>query len=410
MPTYAYTARDERGAPANGTIEANSVAEVTQQLRAAGKYPVSVRPVSAGATTAAPSAPQPVQPRGIKLPRADVIQFSQQLAIMIETGVTLAEALDCIAAQSIKPNVKRLIEDLGEQVQGGSDFSSACARHPRSFPRVFVALIKAAEKSGMLSKLLNRATGYMRDEQETLRRVRGALTYPCIMLGFAVTTTTFLLAFVLPRFTVIYANKGAALPLPTKILMGASDLVIGHWPLLLAGAAGLAAAGFFGLQTGTGQRAWHYTQLHLPLLGSMFRKLHLSRGLRMVGTMAGAGVNLVDCVATAQELCHNTYFRELWDEVSHKITAGKQMSEPLMQSSLVPRAVAQMIHSGEKSGKLGAVTEQVATFSEQELKDTIADLTRYIEPTMIVIMGLIIGGVALALMLPVFTISRVVGH
>jgi type IV pilus assembly protein PilC len=406
MPTYAYTARDERGAPANGTVQAASVAEVTQQLRAAGKYPVSIRPAGTG-PAAAPQAPRTA---GIRIPRADVIQFSQQLAIMIETGVTLSEALDCIAAQTIKPNVKLLIQDLGQHVQGGSDFSSACSRHPRTFPRVFVALIKAAEKSGMLSKLLTRATHYLRDEQETLRRVRGALTYPCIMLAFAVTTTMFLLAFVLPRFTVIYANKGAALPTPTKILMTLSDFVVGHWPALLIGAGLVASGTFFGLQTRSGRRWWHFVQLHVPLLGSLFRKLHLSRGLRMIGTMAGAGVSLVDCVATAQELCGNTYFREMWDEVSVKITAGKQMSEPLMSSPLVPRAVAQMIHSGEKSGKLAQVTEQVAGFSEQQLKDTIADLTRYIEPTMIVIMGLIIGGVALALMLPVFTISRVVGH
>jgi type IV pilus assembly protein PilC len=409
MPTFAYTARDERGAAVNGTVQAESIAEVTQQLRAAGKYPVSVRPIgSPGAAAASPT--DSTRRSGIRIPRADVIQFSQQLAIMIETGVTLSEALDCIAAQTFKPNVKRLVQDLLQHVQGGSDFSSACARHPRSFPRVFVALIKAAEKSGMLSKLLTRATHYLRDEQETLRRVRGALTYPCIMLSFAVTTTMFLLAFVLPRFTVIYANKGAALPTPTKILMAISDFVVLHWMALLIGVAVAVAGTFFGLKTRGGQRVWHYVQLHIPMLGTLFRKLHLSRGLRMIGTMAGAGVNLVDCVATAQDLCGNTYFREMWDEVMVKITAGKQMSEPLMASPLVPRSVAQMIHSAEKSGKLAQVTEQVATFAEQELKDTIADLTRYIEPAMIVLMGLIIGGVALALMLPVFTVSRVVGQ
>lgn len=130
----------------------------------------------------------------------------------------------------------------------------------------------------------------------------------------------------------------------------------------------------------------------------------------MIGTMSSAGVHLVDCVATAHDLCGNVYFRAMWEEVSTQIQTGKQMSEPLSQSNLVPRSVAQMIHSGEKSGKLGQVTEQVATFSEQELKETIADLTRYIEPAMIIIMGVVIGGVALALMLPIFTISRVVAQ
>jgi type IV pilus assembly protein PilC len=295
-------------------------------------------------------------------------------------------------------------------VQSGSDFSSALSRHPRSFPRIFISLMKAAEKSGMLSKLLNRATQYLRDEQETLRRVRGALTYPSIMLGFAVTTTVFLLAFVLPKFTAIYANKGAALPLPTQILMAASNFIVAHWMLLLFVIGLLTMSWILWIRTSRGKRMWHFIQLRLPLLGAMFRKLYLSRGLRMIGTMASAGVNLLDCVTTAHDLCDNVFFRELWDEVGHQIQTGKQMSEPLAHSSLVPRSVAQMIHSGEKSGKLAQVTEQVAGFSETELKETIADLTRYIEPIMIVVMGIIIGGVALALMLPIFTISRVVAH
>ena len=142
----------------------------------------------------------------------------------------------------------------------------------------------------------------------------------------------------------------------------------------------------------------------------MLRKLHLARGMRMIGTMAGAGVTLVDCVTTAHDLCGNLHFRELWDEVSRKIQTGKQLSDPLFASPLVPRSVAQMIHSGEKSGKLAAVMEQVSTFAEQELKDKITELTRYIEPAMIILMGLLIGGVALAMMLPIFTISRVVAH
>jgi len=406
MQTYAYTARDENGTPTTGMIQALSVAEVTQQLRAGGKYPVSIRPVAAAENQPTADAGR----AGVRIPRADVIQFSQQLAIMIETGVTLPDALGCIAAQATKPNVKKLVQDLETQVHSGKDLSLALARHPRSFPRIFVALIKAAEKSGMMSKLLNRAVLYLRDEQETLRRVKGALTYPAIMLTFAISTTIFLLAFVMPKFTVIYANKGAALPAPTRILMAMSSFICVHWFLLVVGVVGAGVGGYLYVNTAGGKRVWHALQLRVPLLGAMFRKLHLSRGLRMIGTMAGAGVSLVDCVTTAHDLCANLYFQELWDEVGRDITTGKQMSEPLSQSALVPRSVSQMIHSAEKSGKLAQVTEQVAGFAEQELKETIADLTRYIEPAMIVVMGIIIGGVALALMLPIFTISKVVAH
>jgi type IV pilus assembly protein PilC len=383
-------------------MQAASITEVTQQLRATGKYPVSIKPTSGEKSGNASSN------IGIKISRVDVIQLIQQLSIMVETGVTLSEALDCIAQQAIKPNVKKLVQDLEQHVRGGSDFSSALARHPKSFPRILIALIKAAEKSGMLSKLMKRANNYLRDEQDTKRRVKGALTYPGIMLAFAITTTIFLLTFVLPKFTVIFANKGAALPLPTQILMVMSGFLIHHWLLLSIGTVAVGVGGYFYFGTPGGKRVLHFVQLHTPLLGPMFKKLHLSRGLRMVGTMASSGVTLVDCVGTAKDLCDNVYYAELWDEVLQQIQTGKQMSEPLSRSDLVPKSVAQMIHSGEKSGKLGQITEQVAEFSEQELKETIVELTRYIEPAMIVVMGAIIGGVALALMLPIFTISRVV--
>jgi type IV pilus assembly protein PilC len=322
--------------------------------------------------------------------------------------VTLSEALECIATQSEKPNVKKIMQDLCQEVQAGVDFSSAMQRHSRAFPRLFVALIAASEKTGMMSKLLQRANNYLRDEHETIRRVRGALTYPAIMMGFALTTTTFLLAFVLPRFTAIYASKKAALPVPTVILMAISNVIVTQWPLLLAGISTLVIGTFFLLRNPRGARAFDYVQLHIPLMGPMFRKLYLSRGLRLVGTMASGGVSLVDCVKTARDLCANSYFKELWDEVSLQIQAGKQFSEPLFRNALVPRSVSQMLHSAERSGKLAQVMEQVAGFAEEELKQTIADMTRYIEPIMISIMGGIIGTVVLALMLPIFTISKVI--
>ena len=169
-------------------------------------------------------------------------------------------------------------------------------------------------------------------------------------------------------------------------------------------------ASFFYVRTSPGARLWHFLQLHVPLFGKLYRKLHLARGLRMCGTMAGAGVQLLECVTTAHDLCPNTYFRDLWKQVGDQIQAGKQLSEPLFASSLVPRSVSQMLFSGEKSGKLAMVMEQVSAYAELELKEQITNLTRYIEPIMIVLMGLIIGGVALALLLPIFTISKVLAQ
>jgi type IV pilus assembly protein PilC len=405
MTIFAYTARDSSGRSVSGTLAAPSMGEVLQALRAEGKYPVSVRPVDQDAKGAN------FLPRGgIKIPRADLIQLSTQLAIMLETGVNLNEALDCIAKQSDVPRVRQVIGDVCEQLQAGNTLSDSLSRHPRTFPTLYIALIRASEKSGMMSRLLNRATAYLRDEQETMRKVKGALTYPAIMFAFAITTTTFLLAFVLPRFTAIYANKKAALPGPTKLLMAISDFLVNDWMIIIAAIATTVIGSMLYVRTSAGARLWHFIQLHVPLFGKLYRKLHLARGLRMCGTMAGAGVQLMECVKTAHDLCPNTYFRDLWQQAEEQIQSGKQLSEPLFASSLVPRSVAQMLYSGEKSGKLAMVMEQVSTYAEIELKEQITNMTRYIEPLMIVVMGLIIGGVALALLLPIFTISKVLAQ
>ena len=410
MPSFTYTARDSSGAPSAGNLVADSVTHAQQLLRAQGHYPTSIREATEAETDAADAAELFDENADIKISRADVISVAYQLGIMIETGVTLADALDCIAAQSEKPPVKAVVEDLSKSVKEGKSFSAALLRHPRSFPRLFISLMRASEKSGMMAKLLNRAVGYLRDEQETRRRVKGALTYPSIMLAFAASTTIFLLAFVLPKFTVIYANKKAALPGPTMFLMNASDFVVYNWPSLIAGTVTSIILLAIYVRTEPGARVWHFIQLRLPLLGKMYKKLHLARGLRMIGTLSGAGVPLVECVNTARDLTDNAYYRDLWAGVSEQIQGGKQISEPLFQNPLVPRSVTQMIHSGEKSGKLSFVMEQVSSYAEQELKEQIANLTRYIEPLMIIVMGALIGGVALALLLPIFTISKVMSQ
>lgn len=406
--TYAYTARDSAGAAIEGTISGSSVEDVSKQLRAQNKYPIKIRPMTEATPAAAARSAVTTGRGGIKISRDEVIQISNQLSIMLDTGVTLSEALQCCAENAERPQAKKLLEDLANTVNAGVDFSHALARHPRSFPRIYVALIKASEKSGMLSKLLNRATTYLKDEQEIIRKVRGALTYPGIMFSFAVLTTIFLLAFVLPRFTTIYANKGAALPLPTKILMAMSNGLLHQWMFIVPVVVGVVGGGWAYFRTAGGKRTKDYLVLNLPGIGPMFRKLHLSRGLRTVGTLASSGVTLTDCVETASSLCNNSYFGDLWANVSRQIQNGKPFSEPLGKSKLVPGSVTRMLAAGEKGGKLGQVMEQVAGFSEAELKEKIHELTRYIEPAMIVLMGILIGSVTLALLLPIFSISKVV--
>lgn len=345
---------------------------------------------------------------GVRIKRSEVLSISNQLSVMLDTGVTLAEALECVAEHARDPKSKELLEDVMQSVTAGITFSGALSRHPKSFPRIYIALIRAAEVSGMMSRMLNRATQYLKDEQEILRKVKGALTYPAIMFFCAVTTTLFLLTVVMPRFTQIYADRGAALPVPTQVLMNLSHFVTANWMILLPAAAGLVFGGWTYIKSPGGKRVFDRLVLQIPMVGPMLKQLHMTRGLRTIGTMATSGVTLVDCVETARGISSNSYYEDLWSNTLEQIKLGRPFSQTLADSPLVPHAIARMIASGEKGGRFGQVLEQVATFGEAELKERITELTRYIEPVMILVMGTIIGGVTLALLLPVFQVSKVV--
>ncbi|MGA2229957.1 MAG: type II secretion system F family protein [Tepidisphaeraceae bacterium] len=403
MPNFVFTARDGSGTLSTGQMAADSISAAVEALRADGKYPTSLVP----AEEAAPRKEWLTFMRP-RLSRKDVLQFATQIQVMVETGVTLSEALESIATQSAKPAVREIVGDVYDRVQKGETFSSALSRHPRSFPRMMVTLVAASEKSGLLAKLLGRTVNYLRDENDTLRRVRGALTYPAIMLAFTIATTCGLMTFVLPRFTAIYKSKGATLPIVTRILMAISDVMVHDWYWLILGLGIIGGGAWQYGRTPSGRRMFQYAQLQVPLFGKIFQKLFLSRGLRLIGTMANSGISLPDSVRNAQTLTGNIYFQDLWERVGKQIESGKQFSAPLFESPLVPKSVAQMLHSAEKGGRLAQVMEQVSGFAEEELKAQIVDMTRYIEPCMVVIMGAVVGTVALGLMLPIFTISKVI--
>lgn len=384
-------------------MSAESIAAAVESLRGEGKYPTSLVPANQNVARGVS-----FFSRGPRMGRKDVLQFAGQLQIMIETGVTLSEALESIAGQSTKPGTRAVLLSLCRDVQSGSSFSNALSQHTRTFPRMLITLIAASEKSGQMAKMLGRAVQYLRDEQETIRKVRGALTYPAVMMAFVISTTCFLMTGVLPKFTAIYASKGASLPAITRFLMAVSAFLIHDWPWIIVAVGGFSVGLWKYRQMPQGRRMLDYLQLRVPLFGSVFQKLHLSRGLRLIGTMAGSGISLPDSVRNAYELSPNIYFRDLWSQVGAQIQTGKQFSEPLFQSPLVPKSLAQMLHSAEKGGRLAPVMEQLAGFAETELKEKIQDMTRYIEPAMIAFMGVIIGTVALALMLPIFSISKVI--
>lgn len=416
MAIFNYIARDTAGLSISGTLTAASIAAAGKQLRQEGKFPVNIRPAGESASSdagggrqdrSAGAEPAGTAATGGKVHHKDIVFFTSQLAVMVDTGVPLADAIEAISSHSGCSGLKLLLEDVAARVNAGEEFSAALARHPKVFSTMYVAMVRAAEASGTLGMMLERVAGYLVDEYETRKKVTGALTYPTIMIVFGIVVTIFLMTWVLPQFTGIYAGKEAALPMPTRVVMVISGLFVNQWMYLLGGLAAMVGGAAVWLKSQPGRQWWASAKLRLPLIGGMMHKLYLARCLRTLGTLIGTGVSVLEAVQITRQIVGAGPFAVLWDRVCDALREGKLLSEPLFASELIPRPVSQMIVAGERTGKVAEVLERVALFSDRELKDQIKTTTALIEPAMITIMGGIIGFVVMALLLPIFSFSKV---
>lgn len=383
---------------------ANDLDEASRLLRKEGKTIVTLNEDRGGAANASTASRRH---GGVK--RDDVILMATQLAVMVETGVPLSESLDAIAEQSTD-GMKAVMQDVAEAVRGGTEFSSALERHPKVFGKLFVAMMRASEASGTMGTMLQRVSDYLQQERDTIRKIKGAMTYPLCMLVFCMLVVVSVLVFILPRFDKIYADKGAALPLPTLVLLNLSKGIINHWPIILVALAGAVVGGIYYFRSRSGQILLDGLRINAPIIGPMFRKAYLARSLRTMSTMVTTGVSMLEGLGIAAQVAGNYYFARIWDDLAERVKEGCTLSDQLSTSKLVPRTVSQMISAGEKTGKLGTVMNRVAGFCEDDLNVAVKTVTSMIEPMMIIVMGLLVGGIAIALLLPVMSISKVAAH
>ncbi len=351
----------------------------------------------------------------IKVKQSELSFFTSQLSVMLSSGVVLSEAVESIAVQTNHGVFQSVLFGISDRLQSGESFSSALSAFPRVFTPMFVGMIEASEASGRMPEVLTILQRYIEDEVATRKQVKGALIYPAIMIVMAILATTTLLFFVLPKFTKIYESRGHALPKLTQILIGFGRLVtdLKSASLILTVLMVIAGAVFYILSTPWGKRAIDYLKIHTPLLGTMFVDTIMTRSTRIMATMLKTGVTLLETLYTVESACDNEYFSRFWSETRNRVEAGFQFSEAMnlaSHSELVPRAVVQMIQAGEKSGNLGSVCEKISDFYDKKLKGSIKSVITVIEPLMIVVMGIIIGTIAIALLLPIFKISTIVGR
>jgi type IV pilus assembly protein PilC len=395
MQTFTYSARDMLGKLIEGSLEVESRDEAMSRLKRDGLNVVEL---------AEETSSFELLPKRIRL--GDVIFVTSQLAVMVDTGINVSTALGSIAEQESNSALKTVLTDLRNRVEGGEDLSSALSRHPKQFDKTYVALIKAAEQTGRLGEMLETVSNYLRNQLETRQKVRAAMAYPSIMAVLAVGVTIFLLTFILPKFEPMFTRKGVKLPRPTIIMMTASDILLDYWPAWVALAIALLATYFFGRRTPTGRQIIDWVLINAPIVGPMCRKVTISRSLRTLGTMVASGVSMLEAIRLTAEVAGNYYYEQVWLRVLEQITQGNRIVESLKTEPLMPPTLVQMISAGEETGKLDTVLAKVSGYYDREVEASLKATTSMIEPLMICAMGVIVGGIALGLLMPIFQLSR----
>ncbi len=407
MPNYRYQIRTSAGQVQNGVVAADSVNSAAQILRNQGAHILSL--TAAGGMIDAESLLAKFKELNAGKPtQKHVLDFTTQLAVMIRAGINIRQALDGIADQTQHTGMKRVLQKIKADVESGKQFSEAIAKHPKLFNPLYCNMVRASEMAGNFAKMLDRIAGYIGQQLETRKMVVGAAIYPVIIGTLAVGVTVFLLTFVLPKFAGVFEGKEEVLPWATKFLLGLSAFMIQYWYMILGGLAVLGGALYAFLKTEVGTFWADKLKLTIPVVKSMFKALYISRSLQTMGQLINAGVPMLDTLAITADISGNVIFKTTWRKVHAAVKQGKKVTIALQKDEVLPRSVVQMISAGEESGKLGEVLDEIAIFYAKNLKDAIKAVTGMIEPIMILMMGTVVGFIAMAIILPIFKMSQIV--
>lgn len=406
MPQYRYQSRNHEGQTQGGTLVAENAMAAASLLRSRGLRVINLAPVSAKSRSLGETLKALNYTSGPT--QRDVLNFTSQLAVMIRAGISLRAAVEGVAEQQENIKFRNILMQIKQDLEAGKSFSESLAKHPKLFNPLYINMVRASEVSGSFSRMLDRIAAYLGQWIETRAMVIGAMIYPGVIMGLAVTVTIFLLTFVLPKFAAVFEGKESAMPWPTIFLMDLSAFMVEwYWAVGLGALFGLVGFLLF-IRTDVG--AWWFdgVKLKFPIFEKMFRALYIGRGLQTMGELVNAGVPMLDTIQITGDITGNRHYRRMWKRVFASVKEGKKIATPLMRSSLFPKSVTQMVAAGEESGKLGEVLDEVSTFYAKQLRETIKTVTSMIEPIMIIVMGSVVGFIAMAIILPIFKLSTLV--
>lgn len=401
MPTYQYTAKDRTSQTVSNLIDAASEAEAVQLLHKKELLVISLKPVKAKSKAG-------IRRRGGKVKMDDLVVFSRQLATLIDSGISLVGALGILINQIENPNLKNVVLALRRDVESGLSFCESLSHHPFVFSDFFINMVKAGEASGMLDEVLDRVATYLEKTAALVGKVRSSLIYPACVISLAIIITTVLLLKVVPTFKGIFDMLGGTLPLPTQILIGASEVLKRYFIFLVAILIFLGFIFRRYIKTEKGRFNFDKLMLRLPVLGMLLRKVAVAKFSRTLSTLVKSGVSILDALNIVAKTSGNKLVEQAVNNSLRSVRDGEPIAQPLAKSGVFPPMVTAMIGVGEQTGKLEAMLTKIADFYDEQVDAAVAGLTSMIEPMVIVLMGVIIGGIVIALFLPIFQISQLI--
>jgi type IV pilus assembly protein PilC len=344
-----------------------------------------------------------------KVTNKDIVIFSRQFATMIDAGLPLVQCLEILASQQENKTFKKVLIDVKGSVEGGSTFADALGKHPKVFDDLYVNLIAAGEVGGILDTILNRLSGFLEKAEKLKTKVKGAMTYPVTVIIIACLVVTGLLIWVVPIFEDMFSSFGKALPAPTQMVVNMSEFLQSSWYIIIA----VLAAIFYGLKhaykTKKGRLILDTIILRIPVFGNLIRKTAVARFTRTLGTMLSSGVPILEGLDIVSRTSGNVVIENSIQKARKSLSEGKTLAEPLMETKVFPSMVTQMIAVGEQTGALDAMLNKIADFYEDEVDAAVDSLTALIEPMLMVFLGVVVGGLVIALYLPIFQLAGAAG-
>ena len=402
MATYTYRVRNRQGEIFQDQMEGADTMAVASELRQKGLLVIDVKEQSV-------SQKDILEPfKRVKL--ADLVVFSRQFATMINAGLPIVRALYVLSEQTENQKLKEVVVQVRKDVEAGLALSEALEKHPKVFSRLYVEMVRAGEIGGMLDEVLLRVADQLEGDQELRRKVKSAMTYPLVVLVLAILAASFMLIFIVPVFARMFEDLGGTLPLPTRVAMGISDILTSIYGVLVYAAMGAAVFGFLRWKnTENGRRVWGRISLRIPAkIGDVIQKVALARFARTLGTLSAAGVPILQAIEITASSSGNWVVENALLKSRDAIREGIPIYKPLEDEPIFPPMVTRMIAVGEETGDIDGMLGKIADFYESEVDATVKALTSIIEPLMIVVVGGIVGGIIIAMYLPMFKIFELV--